>query len=400
MDNTGHIGERIALYRNRRGLSQEVLAGMVGRSVSWLSQLERGERTVDKLSVLIPMAKALRIDLGDLLGEPVDFTPRSGPSLNAIDRIRAAMTDYLPAVDDGDEVPDLVLLRAVAVEIMSNYQAAEYDRAASLLPTTMQSIDTAAALTEGDQYREALSLRALIHQIAAALFSRTGLTDLGWVAADRSINAARQADDIELVTAGIYRLGQIMLRAGQNEQAYRLADTTMASTGDGEGTPSAMSLHGALLLTAAIAAARLDDRRESLKLLNQAHDIAERLGERNDHWTAFGPTNVQLHATSAAVSLNDPNDVITQGGMVNPDAFPNELRGRRSQVYIDLAWAYSRQRNDTATVLALMEAERLAPEAVRFNPAARDLIQASLHRSRKSAVPGLAALAERAGVSA
>lgn len=398
MDNTSHIGERIALYRNRRGLSQEVLAGMVGRSVSWLSQLERGERTVDKLSVLIPMAKALRVDLGTLLGEPVDFTPKTGPSLNAIDRIRVAMTDYLPYVDE-DQAPDLVLLRSVAVEIMAYYQAAEYDRAASLLPTTMQSIDTAAALTDGDQYREALSLRALIHQVAAALFNRTGLTDLGWVAADRSINAARQADDIELVTAGIYRLGQVMLRAGQNEQAYRLADTTMATTGDGDGSPSAMSLHGALLLTAAIAA-RLDDRRETLKLLNQAHAIAEQLGERNDHWTAFGPTNVQLHATSAAVALNDPNDVVTQGGMVNPDAFPDELRGRRSQVYVDLAWAYSRQRNDTAAVLSLMEAERLAPEAVRFNPVARDLIQTSLHRSRKSAVPGLTGLAERAGVSA
>jgi tetratricopeptide (TPR) repeat protein len=288
----------------------------------------------------------------------------------------------------------------VAVEIMTYYQAADYDRAASLVPTTMQAIDTAVALTEGDQHRDAVSLQALIHQIASALFSRTGLTDLGWVAADRSINAARQIDDTELVTAGIYRLGQIMLRAGQNEQAYRLADTTLANTGTETETPSAMSLHGALLLTAAIAASRLDDRRESLQLLRQAQAVAEQLGERNDHWTAFGPTNVQLHTTSAAVALNDPNDVITQGERVDPDAFPDQLRGRRSQVYIDMAWAYSRQRNDTAAVLSLMEAERLAPEAVRFDPTARDVIQTSLHRTRKAAVPGLVGLAERAGVTA
>ena len=65
-----------------------------------------------------------------------------------------------------------------------------------------------------------------------------------------------------------------------------------------------------------------------------------------------------------------------------------------------MAWAYSQQRNDTAAVLSLMEAERLAPQAVRFNPRARDLIQTALHRSRKNAIPGLDGLAERAGVAA
>jgi hypothetical protein len=37
-------GERIALYRARRGMAQSVLAGLVGRSEDWLSKIERGER--------------------------------------------------------------------------------------------------------------------------------------------------------------------------------------------------------------------------------------------------------------------------------------------------------------------------------------------------------------------
>jgi len=36
------IGENIAIYRRSRGLSQVVLAGLVGRTESWLSQIERG----------------------------------------------------------------------------------------------------------------------------------------------------------------------------------------------------------------------------------------------------------------------------------------------------------------------------------------------------------------------
>jgi hypothetical protein len=34
------IGERVAWYRRRRGMSQEILAGLVGRTVDWLSKVE------------------------------------------------------------------------------------------------------------------------------------------------------------------------------------------------------------------------------------------------------------------------------------------------------------------------------------------------------------------------
>jgi transcriptional regulator with XRE-family HTH domain len=39
-------GQRIARARRRRGLSQAALAGLAGRSESWLSQVERGMRSV------------------------------------------------------------------------------------------------------------------------------------------------------------------------------------------------------------------------------------------------------------------------------------------------------------------------------------------------------------------
>jgi transcriptional regulator with XRE-family HTH domain len=50
-------GARIARARRRRGLSQAVLAGLVGRSESWLSQVERGKRGVDSYAVLTRMAE-------------------------------------------------------------------------------------------------------------------------------------------------------------------------------------------------------------------------------------------------------------------------------------------------------------------------------------------------------
>jgi len=65
------VGERIAFYRRRRGLTQRVLAGLVGRSEDWLSKIERGEREPRRLDVLVDVAKALRVTVGDLLGQPI-----------------------------------------------------------------------------------------------------------------------------------------------------------------------------------------------------------------------------------------------------------------------------------------------------------------------------------------
>jgi transcriptional regulator with XRE-family HTH domain len=61
-------GQRIARARRRRALSQAVLAGLIGRSESWLSQVERGKRGVDSHSVLVRLAEVLRVDIEEFTG--------------------------------------------------------------------------------------------------------------------------------------------------------------------------------------------------------------------------------------------------------------------------------------------------------------------------------------------
>src|SRR5829696_1349048 len=70
------IGERIAAYRKRRGMSQNALAGLVGMSRSWLSQVERGIHTVDRLSTLTDLAAVLRVDVADLVGREWRLAPK------------------------------------------------------------------------------------------------------------------------------------------------------------------------------------------------------------------------------------------------------------------------------------------------------------------------------------
>ena len=80
-------GQRIARARRRRGLSQAVLAGLIGRSESWLSQVERGKRGVDSHSVLVRLSEVLRVDIEELTGSADrDETGRPRPPRCAADR--------------------------------------------------------------------------------------------------------------------------------------------------------------------------------------------------------------------------------------------------------------------------------------------------------------------------
>ena len=65
------IGERVAFYRARRGMTQRVLADLVGRSEDWVSKVERGVRDIRRIDLIVELARALRVELSDLLGQPV-----------------------------------------------------------------------------------------------------------------------------------------------------------------------------------------------------------------------------------------------------------------------------------------------------------------------------------------
>ncbi|MFG3604734.1 helix-turn-helix domain-containing protein [Micromonospora chersina] len=56
---SGSIGERVAAYRRRRGLSQAALAGLIGRSESWLSQAAPVEPTGDEAAGRVPSRSLL-----------------------------------------------------------------------------------------------------------------------------------------------------------------------------------------------------------------------------------------------------------------------------------------------------------------------------------------------------
>jgi transcriptional regulator with XRE-family HTH domain len=92
------LGRKIAAERRRRGPSQPELAWLLGRSVAWVSQVERGVRKVDRMSVLQTVATALDVPLAELAAEApvVAAVTEEPPGAAGLRRVLSGATSLLP----------------------------------------------------------------------------------------------------------------------------------------------------------------------------------------------------------------------------------------------------------------------------------------------------------------
>jgi DNA-binding XRE family transcriptional regulator len=59
--NTGDIGARLRTLRRQRGMSQTVLGDLCGVSGAYVSMVENGKRKLDRWSMIVALAHAMRI---------------------------------------------------------------------------------------------------------------------------------------------------------------------------------------------------------------------------------------------------------------------------------------------------------------------------------------------------
>lgn len=392
------VGERIAFYRVRRGQTQAVLSGLVGRSEDWLSKVERGERHVRRLDVLTEVAKALRVSLPDLLGQPVlmedeqrdDDVPAVRDALMSPRRLSRVL--YMRESTTGPSP----LPAAQRVEsAWGDFQDGRLSRVIAALPqliTTAAQLEDAQGATAANR-RAGWAVSARTHHLVATALAKIGESDLAWIAAERAMQAADEADD-PLVLASAARSGtHALLAVGRYNEALDLGRTAASwlrarmSAND----PEALSLAGMLDLRTAVAAAKKQDRSTAMELLDQASVAADRLGRDANFWqTGFGPTNVALHRIAAALELGDIAFVVEHGPQVHADHLPTE---RNVSHRIDLGRAMSLVARDDDALDYLLAAEERAPQLVRHNASVRETVKTMHRRSpaagRSSSLMGL-----------
>lgn len=405
MDHNASVGERIRYWRERRGHSRPVLAGQVGRSESWLEKVERGERPADNVHVLLHLARVLKVELGDLLGPGAELPPDGGGPQDlpkGLPALRRSLywPDALVEPDHDQERIDLGGLAARIEQAGSVRQKGQWTRLALLLPDAIADARAPAYHLTGDAQRRAWTLLSHAYRLASGLCRDLRERDLAWIAAERAVAAAERADDRIQMALAAKALSKALLSAGHLDACRALGARGAALVEEGlkGAPPERVSAWGAIILTSSIAAARAYDHADERELLSRARWGA---GLLPDGWidpvTAFCPTNVAFHEIHAAYDSGDPVEALRLADAVEFDGLP--FPSRQARTWLDVARSHGLRSQDGSAVGALLEAERVAPERIRYDRGAHDLVAVLLGRERKSATPGLRGLARRIGVN-
>jgi hypothetical protein len=327
------------------------------------------------MSVLETVAAALDVPLAELAAKApvVAAVTEEPPDARGL-RLVLSGAYALRALLDGRRPPALSTLRSKTRRAWDLTHAGRYTDLTELLRGFVPDLETAARAVRDSQRAGVFELMATTYQACSAALAKLGEPEAAWIAADRAMAAAERAGNPMLVAAGAFRLVFVFLTARHYDQAEETARTAAeALQGRAqEGNPQAMSLWGALTLQRAVIASRVNDPDAAYAYLEQARQIAARLGEgRNDYNTEFGPPNVALYEIAVAVELSDAGRALRTAATVDATSLSAE---RRARMLIDVARAHAQRRQVHDAVAALRQAEDITPEQVRGHDLVRQLV--------------------------
>jgi transcriptional regulator with XRE-family HTH domain len=392
------IGDRIRHYRG--GRRQDAVAGLVGISPDYLSQIERGLK-VPSLPILYALAQELGVPAAALLSEQPPVEAEVTDTAEAA--VGRALLGYGPA-RSAQPVPAAVLRERVE-SAWENWQTAgdRFTKAADTLPGLVADVEHATRAarsgTDAAERRAVLRTAADLYCLLRSYLRRTGRVDLATLAADRAMRAAEDADDPLRIAAAQWNLGHVLLAAGQPGEAEELA-LQAAEQVSAARIPEVerAAMGGALQLVAVVGAARRRRWWDARERLHEHAAQAARLvpDDSNIGWTVFGPTNVALHALSIEMEAGETGEALHTADAIDTSPLPS--LEREFTFGLEVAACHSQRRDDAAVLLALIGLEAIAPEDLARTPLARQLVLTVIRRARAMHARQAEQLAVRIGL--
>ena len=398
------LGARVRMIRRRRGLGLDTAAGLAGISKSYLSLLENGRRQFDRRGLLEDLATALRCSVADITGQPYSPADRdSADALSALPAIRLALNEYGP-----DELPDvqprpLDELVEWADRANEYRDQTRYSLAGRGIGELLTELHAHTLTSSAADRPRAFRATATTCVVAGAIARNAGHIDLSVSAARRGYDFAQRSEDLGLQGFSRWYWAQGLMRlAARRRVASVLADglnelSPTLKLGADDTMPVEMA--GLMHLTNAQAAAR--DRRgdDAHTHLAEAAALAERTGDRNAMRLHFGPTNVALWRLAIGIELSEGGRAYEETIRANPDVTALGSSNRACSLHLDLARALMQDDGDRdAEVIRHLDmADRIAPQRIRVDPLARELV-ATLNSRARRRVWELDSLRNRFGV--
>ncbi|MGH3884346.1 MAG: hypothetical protein ACRDRC_13215, partial [Pseudonocardiaceae bacterium] len=284
----------------------------------------------------------------------------------------------------------------------AHLDAARFSLAGRELGSVLAELHVVAVTGDTDTRRAALAALAEACLVGASIARHLGHADLAVQTARRGYDAARQLDDS--TRAGLLTMHRALGLGwiGARHRVTTVVDEALLeitpdpSAGDTGPAQAAGMLH----LTAALNHARQNRAGDADDHLGAASELARHAGEGNALLQHFGPVNVATWGVNVAVELGRGPATAENIHADVPrllDTFGSAVRG--GALYFDLARAYAQAEGDRdrQAIQCLDAADRMAPQYVRPDPMARDLVL-TLDRRARRRVWELDSLRNRFGV--
>lgn len=384
------IGQRARTIRRRRGLSLTVAAGLAGISKPYLSMLERGERRWERRGLIEDVAGALGCSLADLTGQPYPPADRhTADALATLPGLRLALNDYA-----ADETPTtsprpLDQLLSLADDASRHRDQARYSVAGRDLGPILLDLQAHAYLASGADRQRALAALVESWMVAAAIAKNFGYLDLSVATTRRGHEYARLLDPPGLLGFARWYWALGLMRVGARNRAAALLtsavdDLTPAVNLAATDTTVA-EMVGLMHLTSAQTAARSGASDDAHAHLDEAERIARRVGERNTLRRHFGPTNVASWRLAVGIELGEGARAHADASRLPIHVESLDSKERSSALHLDFARALAQENGsrDWDAIRHLDTADRIAPQLIRPDPLARDLVAALDRRARR-----------------
>jgi transcriptional regulator with XRE-family HTH domain len=381
-------GARVAELRHTRGVTQAALARQAQISVSLLSKVEVGDRTLTP-GIAGAIARALQISLGALYGEAEVTADQSA----LLEKLRTAVRRYdLP---DQTSVPDPTQLRADlnrAVELREQSDLAGLLR---MLPGLLTRATTYAHAAANPQ---AWALLADVYSVTYALAARNRWMDLVELAPVRQSWATGQRPNPLLTAVAARDRAGTFLNCGDFESGLTVVDRAIVAAEATLANAEKAFATGTLHLRGMTLAGRQGDRSEAQRHIHAAWAAAEEFPrDVRIHNQIFGPDNTATHELATKGDLGQPREVIRLASELirnDTDLPPTRI----GPVHINAARAHLDLGNRDDAQTSLVQAWDIVPQMAKVHPMSREVLRVLISLHRRSN-PQLTKLARMAGLT-
>ena len=405
MDDSAVRAGRIRGLRRQLRWSQERLAEEAALSVTTIKKAESGRGEVTT-ATLHAIARALGTTTNELYTDRAHIPVLAAePNHHALARLRALIIPPVgltgaPIGIGAAGAADLEAIENGIVRVEMSYRDDRYDDVAEALPSLLVCAHRAVAELDNDEAHRTRS-RAL--QMAGRYLTQVRQLDLALAALHTAIRDAARAGDRTLAAIAVNGQGWALTRQGRLAECEELCTVTADDIEPRLSTASAdeLAAWGNLLFRASAAAVRNNRSDRAKELLRVASAAASALGREHDSWATFGPLTVALKSAEYDLISGKP-DLTLRAAERLPD--PREVGDvtpvNRHRHLLDVAHASLLTGDVDQATGVLTSVLRRAPEWLRRQRSAYEIVRESLRTRPKKPTEEMATLAAHLGVAA